>query len=93
MSGPSSSSSLEDALKLVAAACITGGEGLTRAKAMVRSTMLSQEAPPPIQSLGTGLMRVLDGQRGKAATDGLAHDVVPLVQAVLGMIEKGQQKN
>jgi hypothetical protein len=86
------SSSLEDALKMVAAACITGGEGLTRTKAMVRSTMLSQEAPPPIQSLGTGLMRVLDGKRGKDATDGLSHDVVPLINAVLEMIEKGQKK-
>ena len=93
MSGSSSSSSLEDALKMVAAASMTGGQALTRAKAMIRSTMLSQEAPPPIQSLGTGLMRVLDGQRGKAATDGLAHDVVPLVQAVLDMIERGQKKN
>lgn len=92
MSDASSPSSLEDALKMVAAASLTGGAALGRTKTMIRSTMLNPEAPPPIQSLGTGLMRVLEGQRGEAATAGLEHDVVPLVQLVLEMIEKGQQK-
>jgi hypothetical protein len=91
MSG-SSGSSLEDALKMVAAACLTGGDALGRTRTMIRVTMLSQEAPPPIQSLGSGLLRVLDGQRGEAATAGLSPDVVPLVQSVLGMIEQGQKK-
>jgi hypothetical protein len=92
MSGSSSGSSLEDALKMVAAASLAGGVALGRTKTMIRSTMLSAEAPPPIQALGTGLMRVLEGQRGEAATAGLEPDVVPLVQAVLGMIEKAQQE-
>lgn len=91
LSGSSSSSSLEDALKLVAAACLTGGEALGRVRTMIRVTMLGKNAPPRIQSLGTGLIRVLDGRSGEAATAGLALDVVPLVELDLEMIEKGQR--
>lgn len=93
MSGSSSGASLESALQMVATACILGSsDALNKTRTMVRSTMLNPGVPPPIQALGTGLVRVLDGKRGADATADLPPDVAKLVQAVLEMIQKGQEK-
>jgi hypothetical protein len=78
-------------LKTTAAACLIGGLSLIRAKELIRDTMLIEEVPPVIQSLGTGLMRVLEGERGPAATADLDPRVVPLVESVLDTIKRAME--
>lgn len=79
---------LEEMLKMVAAACLTGGETAEQTKILIQQSMLTPDAPPKIQDLGRGLTRVLDGQRGAAATAGLPEDVAELVDVVLHAVEE-----
>ena len=80
--------SLDEMLKMVAAACLAGGETAAQTKILIQQAMMAPEAPQSIQALGKGLTRVLDGQRGEAATAGLPADVAELVKVVLNAVEK-----
>jgi hypothetical protein len=78
--------SLDQVIKQVIAACLAGGESAAKMKTLIEGVMMTPMAPPSIQALGDGLVRVLEGKRGEEATAGLPDDVAELVRTVLQAI-------